>query len=67
MLDRPSEGRVSAVQRPMRRDAILKAMGRMAWRDYGPRAYQVFVVANPAGRVPGVERLIARALRSAAR
>jgi hypothetical protein len=31
-------------------------------RDYGPRAYQAFVIANPGGRVPAIERRITAAL-----
>lgn len=32
----------------------------MLWKDYGARAYQVFVIANPLGRVPAIERAIKR-------
>ena len=42
------------------RYVILKAMARQLFREYGARAYQVFVVDNPHGRVPAIERLIMR-------
>jgi hypothetical protein len=43
----------------LRSDAILKAMARLMWRDYGLRAYRAFVVANPGGCVPAIERKLA--------
>jgi hypothetical protein len=50
-----------------RRDCILHAMARSLWRDYGAGAYQAFVVRNPGGRVPSVERRIAAVFRHNAR
>jgi hypothetical protein len=46
-----------------RSDSILKAMARAMWRDYGAAAYQAFVLRNPTGRVPGIERRIVAVFR----
>ena len=37
------------------RNLILKAMARDLYLDYGPGAYQRFVVLNPGGQVEDVE------------
>jgi hypothetical protein len=40
--------------------SILTECACLLFRDYGAAAYQRFVLANPAGRVRGVERQIVR-------
>jgi hypothetical protein len=51
----------------MRHDSILAALARALWQSYGPAAYQAFVVRNPGGRLPSVERRIAAVFRRNAR
>ena len=52
---------MSAPAASTRRLCVLIECACLRYRDYGPAAYQRFVLVNPGGRVRIIERAIVRA------